>query len=136
MQSVEETKRKDKKMKIAIPTINGVLCQHFGHCQQFAIIEVNPETKSINKTELLIPPPHEPGVLPSWLHQLGCNIIIAGGMGGRAVGIFQQNGIEVVMGAPNGKPEDIVMAYLANELPTGANPCNDPGFHGNESCKD
>ncbi|MFH1373367.1 MAG: NifB/NifX family molybdenum-iron cluster-binding protein [bacterium] len=121
-------------MKIAIPTVDGVLCPHFGHCQQFAILDVDPETKSINEVEMLTPPPHEPGVLPAWLNQMGCTVIIAGGMGGRAVGIFQQNGIEVIMGAPNGKPEEIVAAYLNSKLTTGANPCDDPAFHGDKRC--
>ena len=119
-------------MKIAIPTVDGVLCPHFGHCQQFAVLDVDPETKSINKVEMLTPPAHEPGVLPAWLNQMGCTVIIAGGMGGRAVGIFQQNGIEVIMGAPNGKPEEIVAAYLNSKLTTGANPCDDPAFHGDK----
>ncbi|MCP4566871.1 MAG: ATPase [FCB group bacterium] len=111
-------------MKIAIPTSDGILCAHFGHCQQFAIIDVNQDTKSINKTEMLTPPPHEPGVLPAWLSQMGCKIIIAGGMGGRAVGMFQQNGVEVVLGAPGGKPEEIVSAYMQGELITGENVCD------------
>jgi len=123
-------------MKIAIPTADGVLCPHFGHCQQFAIVNVDPETKSIKSSEMLTPPPHEPGVLPAWLSQMGCNLIIAGGMGGRAIGMFQQSGIEVVMGAPNGKPEEIVMTYLKGELTTGANPCDEPAFHGKKSCRD
>ena len=121
-------------MKIAIPTVGGLLCPHFGHCQQFAILDVDTEVKSISSSEMLTPPPHEPGVLPAWLHELGCNVIIAGGMGGRAVDLFQQNGIKVVMGAPNGKPEEIVTAYLNNELTTGSNPCDDPAFHGDEPC--
>ena len=111
-------------MKIAIPTAEGVLCPHFGHCQQFAVIEVDSDKKSIENTEMLTPPPHEPGVLPAWLSQMGCNIIIAGGMGGRAVGMFQQNGVEVVIGAPVAKPEDIVLAYLDGTLRTGENVCD------------
>ena len=111
-------------MKIAIPTVNGVLCAHFGHCQQFAIVEVDPETKSINNSEMLTPPPHEPGVLPKWLSEMGCTIIIAGGMGQRAVSLFVQNGVEVVVGAPNGKPEEIVTAYLNGVLQAGNNVCD------------
>ena len=111
-------------MKIAIPTVNGVLCAHFGHCQQFAIVEVDPETKSINNSEMLTPPPHEPGVLPKWLSEQGCNLIIAGGMGQRAVSLFVQNGVEVVVGAPNGKPEEGVVAYLNGTLQSGGNACD------------
>ena len=116
-------------MKIAIPTADGLLCAHFGHCQQFTIVEVDTKTKVITKTEALTPPPHEPGVYPRWLGQMNCNLIIAGGMGGRAVGMFQQNGIQVIMGAACEKPEKIVSAYMNGELLTGSNPCDDPGFH-------
>ena len=85
-------------MKIAIPLADGRLTAHFGHCQEFAIIEI--EGNEITKKETRVPPPHEPGVLPSWLHSLGANVIIAGGMGGRALSLFEQNGINVVAGAP------------------------------------
>lgn len=123
-------------MKIAIPTENGVLCPHFGHCQVFTIIDVNPETRKIEHIEALNPPPHEIGVLPAWLNQLGCTHIIAGGMGGRAIALFQQNGVQVVYGASAQKPEDLVDAYLSNELETSSNLCEDPGFkkHGHGQC--
>ena len=121
-------------MKIAIPTADGLLCAHFGHCQHFTIIDVDSGTKTILKSEALTPPPHEPGVFPSWLGQLGCNLIIAGGMGGRAVGMFQQNGIQVIIGAECKKPEEVVSEYLKGELLTGSNLCDDPNFHGKESC--
>ena len=121
-------------MKIAIPTVDGILCAHFGHCYQFAVIDVDPESRTIKAAEWLTPPPHEPGVLPAWLGRLGCDLIIAGGMGGRAIGMFQQQGVEVVIGAPSKKPEEIVLAYLNGELTTGGNPCDDPAFHGSDSC--
>ena len=120
-------------MKIAIPIVDGVLSAHFGRCEQFAIVETDPESKKIIKSETLTPPAHEPGVLPTWLSQMGCTTIIAGGMGGRAIGMFQQSGIQVVIGAPNGKPEEIVMAYLNGELTTDTNPCDEPAFHGKKS---
>jgi len=111
-------------MKIAIPTAEGVLCAHFGHCQQFAVLDVDPAQKKVTATELLTPPPHEPGVLPAWLSKMGCNVIIAGGMGGRALEMFKHNGIEVVIGAPAGKPEELVMAHLNGKLQTGQNVCD------------
>ena len=109
-------------MKIAIPMANGRLTAHFGHCQEFALVEV--EGNEISKKEMLVPPPHEPGVLPNWLHQLGADVIIAGGMGQRAVGLFQERGIKVVTGAPALTPEEIVNSYLNNTLMTGANLCD------------
>ena len=109
-------------MKIAIPMANGRLTAHFGHCQEFALVEV--EGNEISKKEMLVPPPHEPGVLPNWLHELGADVIIAGGMGQRAVSLFQERGIKVVTGAPALTPEEIVNSYLNNTLMTGSNLCD------------
>ena len=111
-------------MKIAIPTASGALCMHFGHCEQFAMVEVDPSAKTITGAEFLPPPPHEPGLLPRWLGEQGANVIIAGGMGQRAQDLFTQNGIEVVVGASSGKPEEIVSSYLSGTLEAGQNACD------------
>ena len=99
-------------MKFAIPLAEGKLTAHFGHCQEFALIEV--ADNEIKNKETLTPPPHEPGVLPRWLHEMGTDVIIAGGMGGRALDLFAQNGIKVITGAPASTPEDLVKSYLKN----------------------
>lgn len=124
-------------MKIAIPTSDGVLCPHFGHCQEFTIINVDTSDKTITDVSTIIPPPHEPGVLPVWLGQQGCNLIIAGGIGQRAIGMFHRNGINVVTGAPSDKPEKLAAAYLNSALMTGRNLCDDADFHagGHTDCK-
>ncbi len=109
-------------MKFAIPLAQGKLTAHFGHCQDFAIIEV--ENNQIKNTEILVPPAHEPGVLPRWLNELGANVIIAGGMGQRAVDLFTQNSISVVIGAPSLEPEELVKSYIDNSLVTGDNICS------------
>lgn len=116
--------KESTKMKIAIPMADGKLCMHFGHCEQFALVEVDEASKTIASTSYLTPPPHEPGVLPRWLHEQGANVIIADGMGQRAQGLFAQNGIKVVVGAPTAKVEDTVGAYLTGTLEVGANTCD------------
>ncbi|MGD9080143.1 MAG: NifB/NifX family molybdenum-iron cluster-binding protein [Desulfobacterales bacterium] len=109
-------------MKFAIPLANGRLTAHFGHCQEFALIEVA-ENEITNK-QILIPPPHEPGVLPSWLHEIGADVIIAGGMGQKAISLFGEKGIKVITGAPELEPEVLVTNYLDNTLMTSANVCD------------
>lgn len=111
-------------MKIAIPTANNLLCMHFGHCEKFAIIDVDVENKSIINKEEVIPPPHEPGLLPKWLHEKGVNAIIAGGMGMRAQQFFQEYGIQVVVGAPPMDPQIVVLSWLKGDLVTGGNVCD------------
>jgi len=109
-------------MKIAIPVAEGKLCMHFGHCQQFAVVEV--ENEEIKNKEMLTPPAHEPGVLPQWLNEVGAKVVIAGGMGGRAIQFFDQYGIRVIVGAPSLDPEQVVEQYLAGTLETGGNVCD------------
>lgn len=111
-------------MKIAVPCANNQLCAHFGHCEAFAVMDVDQQTKEIAKKEMLTPPPHEPGVLPVWLHELGVEVVIAGGMGQRAQNLFTQNGIRVVTGALGGTPEDLASAYVDGSLATGGNLCD------------
>jgi ATP-binding protein involved in chromosome partitioning len=125
IQSVEREEKDEKGetvMKIAIPVAEGRLTAHFGHAAEFAIVHV--ENQEIKKKELLTPPPHEPGVLPRWLHELGVGVIIAGGMGQRALALFGENGIKVIPGAPNLTPEELVHQYLGNRLVTGDNVCD------------
>ena len=111
-------------MRVAIPLTNGKLSQHFGHCEQFAIIDADSDTKDIKSQELVDPPAHEPGVLPKWLSGLHVNLVIAGGMGQRAQQLFAQNQIEVVVGAPVEAPEDLVSARLNGTLETSSNICD------------
>ena len=109
-------------MKFAIPLAEGKLTAHFGHCQEFALVDV--EDNKIKNKETLVPPPHEPGVLPKWLHDQGADVIIAGGMGGRALDLFAQNNIKVIVGASALAPEELVKQYLDNSLQTGGNVCD------------
>jgi len=114
--------KEDGVLKIAIPVAEGKLTAHFGHAAEFAIVHV--ENKEITNKEMLTPPPHESGVLPKWLHEQGVSVIIAGGMGQRALSLFGENDIQVMTGAPNLVPEELVQQYLSNALVTGENVCD------------
>ena len=111
-------------MRYAIPMSGGVMATHFGHCEQFALIDVDEDKKQIVNKELLTPPPHEPGLLPAWLAQYDVSLVIAGGMGSRAQGLFKQNGIDVVFGVSEPDPEKAVMDYLSGTLVSGSNLCD------------
>lgn len=111
-------------MRIAIPLTDGKLSQHFGHCEQFAIIDVDNDSKSVKSKELITPPAHQPGVLPQWLAGLQVELIIAGGMGQRAQQLFTQNQIKVVVGAPVESSEELASAYFEDRLQYGENICD------------
>jgi predicted Fe-Mo cluster-binding NifX family protein len=114
----------DKKMRIAIPLAQGKMSLHFGHCEEFAIVDVDEKTKEISNITELQPPAHQPGVLPRWLSEQKADVIIAGGMGQRAQQLFAQNNIKVVVGASEQTPEQLVKDYLSDTLETGDNICD------------
>jgi len=111
-------------MKIAIPTNNGKLCQHFGHCEKFVFVEVDETTKTIISNEAVVGPEHAPGILPPWVAEQGATLVLAGGMGASAQELFAQQGIKVLAGCSSDTPENIVTAYLDGTLITGVNGCD------------
>lgn len=111
-------------MKFAIPLVEKKLSAHFGHCQEFALVDADVDKKEITNIEYVIPPEHEPGLLPKWLGEKKCNVIVAGGMGVRAQDLFTANNIKVVVGAPTEDAKTIVKSYLNDALVTGGNVCD------------
>ena len=110
------------KKKFAIPTVNNLLTPHFGHCEEFAIVET--EDNSIINVNYITPPVHQPGAYPSFLANQGVSVIISGGMGVKAQDLFAQNNIEVCIGVSSDSPQYIVEQYLNNQLQTGQNLCD------------
>jgi predicted Fe-Mo cluster-binding NifX family protein len=110
------------KKRIAIPLENGVLCSHFGHCKQFAIVDA--ENNSISGETLVTPPPHEPGLLPAWLAEKGVTDVIAGGMGQRAIDLFNNQKINVFVGAQVKNYSDLANDLINGSLVAGANYCD------------
>ncbi len=113
-------------MKIAVASENGTVTQHFGHCEGFMVF--NTEDDKIVGTENVSNPGHRPGFLPVFLHEMGVDVIISGGMGGAAVDIFNQNGIEVIIGA-SGSSEEAVKLYLAGKLQSTGSICHEHAHH-------
>ncbi len=113
--------------KIAIPLESGVLCSHFGHCEQFAFVEVI--NGAISEVKTLTPPEHIPGLYPKWVASFGATDVIAGGMGQQAIVLFNQQNINVFVGAPIKSANDLVTDFINNKLTLNANYCNHDGEH-------
>ncbi len=117
-----------EKLKIAIPSNDGVMVEtHFGHCRQFVIIDVENGIEVSRNS--LNPPPHAPGVFPAFLAQQGANVIITGGMGARAVDLFKQNNIDVILGAAGSIDENLRVFLEGNLSSTGSVCTHDHDHH-------
>jgi predicted Fe-Mo cluster-binding NifX family protein len=111
-------------LRVAVPTSNGLLCAHFGHCDEFTLIDVDASAKRVLEVTTTPAPEHEPGLLPSWIADRGAKVVIAGGMGSKAQQLFAKQGVAVVTGAPPLDPKAVVEQYLAETLVTGDNVCD------------
>lgn len=112
-------------MKIAVATEGDRVAEHFGHCQSFSIFAI--KDKEIVTQQTVANPGHRPGYLPNYLHGLGTNVIISGGMGGGAIEIFAEKGIEVITGA-RGTAEAAVKKYLEGSLKSSGSVCHDHSY--------
>lgn len=110
--------------------LDGQISQHFGRCPYYLLVDV--EGDEIKKTDIVNNPYYEnhvPGVVPQFISEQGANVMIAGGMGPRAIDLFGNLGIAVVTGAV-GNTGNVLQAYLKGEI-SGVEPCkhDHPGEH-------
>lgn len=108
--------------KIAVPLAGGKLSLHFGHCDQFAVVTI--ENNEVVREEILTPPEHQPGTYPRFLADQGVSDVIVGGIGQRAVDIFQQNNIAVKTGAELKTLTELTSDFINETLVTGVNSCD------------
>lgn len=109
-------------MKIAVACMGELVAQHFGHCEGFCIFETN--NGQIVEENTVANPGHKPGFLPNFLGDMGIEVMIAGGMGGGAIEIFNERKIEVIIGA-EGNAKTAVESYLKGELKSTGSVCHE-----------
>lgn len=126
---LDHSTQEDPGMKKIVLTANddrglsGEMARHFGHCPYFAVVHVR-EGQGVEWAGVHANPyaeSHEPGQIPHYIKSLGADVVIAGGMGGKAIDWFRGLGIEVVTGVR----QDVgatLDAYLAGAL-NGAAEC-------------
>ncbi len=121
-------------MKIAITaeTDQGLaspVAQHFGHTPYFVLVDL--AEGSVQATQVIANPfaeAHEPGQIPGFIHEQGAEVMISGGMGGRAIQFFRDAGVQTATGAA-GSVGDALQAYQDGKL-QGAAPCAESVSHG------
>jgi len=107
-------------MKIVISTDQDQVSAHFGRCPHFTILDV--ENGKLKNKEVIENPGHSPGFLPQYFAEKGIECIIAGGMGMKAQGLFDQHNIEKVLGI-TGDINGVIERILNGTLEGGASLC-------------
>ena len=109
--------------------LDGEMSMHFGRCPSYLVALVE-DDGNISSTEVVENPlfnQHKPGEVPRFISSLEANVIIAGGMGPKAIDMFNDFGIDVVTGV-GGKVGNVLQAYLNGEI-SGAAGCNHDNDH-------
>ncbi len=114
--------------KIAIPTNNGALWPHFGKAPQVTIVTV--EDGQVKETIVLEAPEHEHGAMPRFIAAQGCTDVLCGGLGGGAVNMLNQLGIQVHAGAPAIPVQEVLAQYLGGTIVYGDGSCHHDGCGG------
>jgi len=118
--------------KVAVPTRGNVVDDHFGHCEKYTIFTVG-EDKSI-KNEEVLPSPQGCGCksnIASVLKEMGVTVMLAGNMGGGALNVLNNQGIQVIRGC-SGNVQQLVQTYLKGYLLDSGVGCTQ---HENHDCK-
>ncbi len=108
-------------MKVCIPVEGTMVSQHFGHTPEFLIATIEDSKVVSRKVEKS--PGHEPGLLPKLMASWGVTHVITGGLGRRALDMFEERNIEVISGV-TGTADDALKAFLAGKLVAGENLCD------------
>lgn len=121
-------------MRIAVSADNkngldSIVSPHFGRCPHFVLVDLKDrDVKRVREVDNPYYGNHQPGQVPAFIHSLEADVMLTGGMGGRAIMFFQQFGVEGVTGA-YGTVRQSVERYLGGQL-KGAAPCKESQEHG------
>jgi predicted Fe-Mo cluster-binding NifX family protein len=115
-------------MKVAVPTRDGRVDDHFGHCDHYTIYTI--ENKQILSREDL-PSPQGCGCksgIAADLQQMGVEVMLAGNMGQGAKNVLEAQHIKVVRGC-SGDVEELVAAYLEGKVADNGEACSHHDCH-------
>ncbi|MEG1607792.1 MAG: NifB/NifX family molybdenum-iron cluster-binding protein [Mucinivorans sp.] len=119
-------------MKIAIPTRQNEVDDHFGHCDHYTIVTI--EDQKVINTQAL-PSPQGCGCksnIAATLHSMGVEVMLAGSMGQGAYNVLQGQQIKVIRGC-SGSVESLIEKYLKGSITDSAEQCAHHE-HGEHQC--
>lgn len=111
-------------MKIAISTDSGKVSGHFGRCPKFVVAEI--EDGEIRDKKEIENPGHKPGYIPKFLNEREIDCLITGGIGRKAISMFDDFGVKVITGLEGENIDEVLGQFLKGDIESEGNPCS-PG---------
>ena len=120
-----------QRVAITCETPDGLespVSQHFGRSAYFTLVDLDgDEVVGVGTVANPAAANHKPGGIPEFIREQGATVVLAGGMGRRAVLLFEHFGVGVASGA-QGTAGDALHAWLDGSL-QGAAPCRQSEEH-------
>lgn len=116
-------------IKVAVPTKDNLVDNHFGHCEAYSIFTIDQEKKIVQSE--LFPAPEGCGCksnIASVLKLKGISVMLAGSMGEGALTVLKNEGIEVVRGC-SGNVKEVVASYLSGLISDSGIGCTEHESH-------
>ena len=115
-------------MKIALPSRQNLIDDHFGHCDYFTIFTVDKDKQEIVDQETIASPVGCgcKSNIAQTLSEMGVQIMLAGNMGEGAVRVLNNSGIEVLRGC-SGDVKSVALAWLSGSLADSGDSCHEHG---------
>lgn len=114
--------------KVAIPTREGQVDDHFGHCDYYTIFTIEDGKVSNEET---FKAPEGCGCksnVGAVLASMGVQTMLAGNMGMGALGVLNSNGIDVIRGC-SGNVKDVITQFIKGEVADSGEGC-----HSHDNC--
>lgn len=116
-------------MKIAVPTRNQAVDDHFGHCEYYTLFTID-ENNQITCTETQASPEGCgcKSNIAAVLEEKGVHLMLAGNMGEGAKSILEAHHIRVIRGC-SGSVEKVVSSWLKGEITDSGESCSHHDEH-------
>ena len=111
-------------MKIVVPTRDGRVDDHFGHCDHYTVYVIGNERNILSKAAL--PSPQGCGCksgIAAIFERMGVDTMLAGNMGQGALRVLTEHGIRVIRGC-SGPTDALVEQFLAGEIEDSGSACD------------
>jgi predicted Fe-Mo cluster-binding NifX family protein len=117
-------------MKIALPSRQNQIDNHFGHCEYYTIITVDKDKKEIISQEMLESPAGCgcKSNIAQTLSDIGVSVMLAGNMGQGAVNVLKNSGIEVIRGC-SGDVKTVADNWIQGNVADSGDSCEEHDCH-------
>ena len=110
--------------KIAIPTREDMVDDHFGHCAYYTVVTLDDENQVQEKERLDSPEGCGcKSIIASFMQEMGTTLMLAGNMGMGAYNKLSAHGITVIRGC-HGKVDDVLRSYQNGEIQDSLESCD------------